>query len=167
MQIVDRLSRLAAALAAWAFFLIGLMLAYEVIARYFFNAPTIWAEELSRFFLVWSVFVGSAWLIHSDEHIRVTVVVDRLPDALRRILRVLSILFVLLVASLVAFNGWPIMARSFASGATSGTLMDLPNWWVQLSVVVGFGLLALQAVVEVIRTLAGAPLPERSEGRAE
>ncbi len=163
MKIVDRISRVLALVAAWAFFAIGLMLAYEVVARYFFNSPTIWAEELSRFFLVWAVFIASAWLLHKGDHIRVTVVADMLPLLVQRVLRILTILFVLVIAGLVAWNGWPIVERSLRSGATSGTMMDLPNWWVQASVVVGFGLLAVQAAIEVVRTLLGAPLPARDD----
>ncbi len=37
-------------LGAWLFFAVGGMITYEVVMRYLFNAPTIWAEELSRFF---------------------------------------------------------------------------------------------------------------------
>ena len=57
MRLIDRLSGLLARIAAWAFFATGLMLGWEVVARYFFTAPTIWAEELSRLFLVWGCFV--------------------------------------------------------------------------------------------------------------
>ena len=47
-----RVARALAGLSALLLFAIGAMLTYEVTARYFFNAPTIWAEELSRLFLI-------------------------------------------------------------------------------------------------------------------
>ncbi|MEQ8654135.1 MAG: TRAP transporter small permease [Kiloniellales bacterium] len=163
MRIIDRLSDLVATLAGWAFFAIGLMLAYEVGARYFFNAPTIWAEELSRLAFVWATFIAAASLLHHDKHIRVTVVTDRLGEGGQRVARVLALLFVLFLAVTVVWYGTPIAINSLERGRTTGTMMDLPNWWAQAAVPLSFLLLAVQAVLELIRTLSGAPLPSHEE----
>ncbi|MEM9223474.1 MAG: TRAP transporter small permease [Pseudomonadota bacterium] len=160
-SIAAGLDRLAAALstfAAWLLFLIGAMLTYEVVARYFFTAPTIWAEELSRLFLIWAVFVASASLIKSRHHIRVSVVIDHAPPGLRRLADIFSLLFVAVIAGVVAFNGAPIAAQSFEVGRTTGSMLDIPSWWMQASIPVGFGLIAAQAIVEALR--AATQMPE-------
>ncbi|MEM6761855.1 MAG: TRAP transporter small permease [Pseudomonadota bacterium] len=146
---VNVLGRLTAALAmgaAWLLFLIGAMLTYEVVARYFFNAPTIWAEELSRLFLIWAVFVGSAGLLASRGHIRVTVLVDKAPPGLQRFFECFSLIFVAVIAGFVAWNGTPIALNSFDVGRTTGSMLDIPSWWAQASVPIGFGLIAVQAL---------------------
>ncbi len=163
MRPIDRLSDLMAVLSGWAFFAIGLMLAYEVAARYFFNAPTIWAEELSRLVFVWATFIAAASLLRHDKHIRVTVVTDRLGEGGRRAARVVALLFVLALSAAIVWYGTPIALNSLERGRTTGTMMDLPNWWAQAAVPIAFLLLALQAVVELIRTLGGAPLPVHEE----
>lgn len=151
-------------LSAWLFFLIGAMLTYEVVARYFFNAPTIWAEEMSRAFLIWAVFLACAALLRSDDHIRVTVVLDLAPEWLKRVARVVSLLFVAVISGFVAWNGIGIAAGSFEVGRTTGTMLDFPSWILQASVPVGFALLALQALVLTALFLGGAdPLPKKSK----
>ncbi len=163
MAVIDRLSDLLARLAGWAYFAIGLMLAYEVAARYFFNAPTIWAEELSRLVFVWATLIAAAGLLRHDQHIRVTVVTDRLGLAGQRWARVASHAFVLVLCGFVVWHGTPIAANSWETGRTTGTMMDLPNWWAQAAVPLAFLLLGLQSVVEMIRMLTGAPLPKHED----
>ncbi|MEM7695060.1 MAG: TRAP transporter small permease [Pseudomonadota bacterium] len=150
------LGRFTAALStvsAFLLFAVGAMLTYEVVARYFFNAPTIWAEELSRLFMIWAVFVGSAGLLSGWHHIRVTVVVERLPLPVQRFFECFALWFVAVIAAFVAWNGFPIAAGSFDVGRTTGSMLDIPSWWMQAAVPVGFGLIALQAFVVGLRVL--------------
>ncbi len=58
LQLIDWVGVACSRIAGWLFFAIGLMITYEVVGRYVFNAPTIWAEEMSRFFQVWAVYLG-------------------------------------------------------------------------------------------------------------
>jgi len=155
----EQLARALAGLAAVLLFLIGAMLTFEVIARYFFNAPTIWAEELSRLFLIWAVFIGSAALLASGDHIRVTVLVERAPRILRRFFSVVALVFVAVIAGSVAWNGLPSALDSFERGRTTGSMLDLPQWWSQAAVPLGFAMLAVQAVLLALSVIAGGEDP--------
>jgi TRAP-type C4-dicarboxylate transport system permease small subunit len=99
---MDRLSSLLARLSAWAFFVVGLMICYEVALRYFFNAPTVWAEEMSRFVQLWATYLAAAWALRHRELIRIAIVTDRLPAAARRWLELFSLLVI------VAFSGFAV-----------------------------------------------------------
>ena len=162
MRALDAISDAIAWAAAWALFAIGLMLGYEVVARYFFNAPTIWAEELSRVFMVWAVFVAAASLLRRDAHIRVTVATDLLSDAGKRFARLASLLIVFAVSALLFWYGLEDPIDSFERGRTTGTMLDIPAWTLQASVPAGFGLLALQSLVEIARVALGGGYEERS-----
>lgn len=50
----------------------------EVFSRNLLHAPTAWAEELSRLFFIWSVFMGSASAWRRGAHIIIQVLVSRL-----------------------------------------------------------------------------------------
>lgn len=157
MRVIDRISEILAQAAAWLLFAIGLMLGYEVAARHLFNAPTIWASELSNHFMVWAVYVGAAALLRRDDHISVSVLTERLGETGRRAARVLSLLFILAVCGIVAWYGAPIAWDSFVKGRTTGSMLDIPTVWLQAAIPVGFGWLALQCLVELIRAAAGLP----------
>ena len=118
----------------------------DVTMRYVFNAPTIWAEELSRLAMIWAVFIGSAALLRGGDHIRVTVITEKLPPALRNVMEVFSLVFVAVISGFVAWHGTPIAWNSFERGRTVGSMLDLPSWVSQASVPLGFALIAIQAV---------------------
>ncbi|GAB5376979.1 MAG: TRAP transporter small permease [Acuticoccus sp.] len=155
-----RLTAALAAVSAVLLFAIGAMLTYEVVARYFFNAPTIWAEELSRLFLIWAVFLASAGLLASRDHIRITVLIDRAPKALRRVADVFSYLFVAAITSLIAWHGYPIAQQSFDVGRSTGSMLDIPSWWAQAAVPLCFGLVAIQALLCALDAALGREAPD-------
>ncbi len=51
----------------------------QVIARYIFRYPTPWAEELSRFLNVWTVFLAAAYAVKKGTHLTIKAIFDRLP----------------------------------------------------------------------------------------
>lgn len=165
MTLIDRLSGLLAQLAAWLYFAVGLMLGWEVAARYLFNAPTIWAEELSRLLLVWGTFMGAAYLVHRRAHIRITILTDRLPAPARTGFELLSLAAVCAFGLAVAVYGFDIANDSFTRGRTAGSMLNLPLVWNQAAVPAGALLLAIQALVEALRIARhGAPPPGHTAG---
>jgi len=57
---------------------------FQVLARNVIHVTAMWTEELAKFLFVFIVFLGSATLMESEEHIRISVLSDRLPlSALR------------------------------------------------------------------------------------
>lgn len=143
--------------AALLFAATGVMLTYEVIARYFFTAPTIWAAELSQMALIWGSLVAMPWLLGARRHITVSAVTSLMGPRTRRISQLLAMSVVLLFSAIVTIWGWEIFYDSFVRGRTTGSLMNWPVWIVQLAIPVGFGLLSIQAVIEIIRIFAAAP----------
>jgi TRAP-type C4-dicarboxylate transport system permease small subunit len=56
----------------------------EVVLRYVFKHSLIFTEELSRYLMVWIVFLGSALAIRDEAHIRINILVKRLNPTLRK-----------------------------------------------------------------------------------
>lgn len=162
MSFVDRISGRLATVSAWLFFAIGLMLGWEVVARYVFTAPTIWAEELSRLLLVWGTFAGAAALVHRREHIRITILTDVLPQRARTSLEVFSLLVIAVFGTAVAIYGFDIAFDSFSRGRTTGSMFNIELAWSQAAIPIGGALLALQSLAEALRCARdGAPPPAR------
>ncbi|WP_339863286.1 TRAP transporter small permease [Thalassospira alkalitolerans] len=160
LNMFDRLMLLLAWVAALLFVAAGVMLTYEVMARYFFIRPTIWAAELSQLCLIWGSLLGMPWALGARRHISVDAVTRLCPPPVRRGLEVLAMTAVLAFSVMVMIKGWDIFFESFERGRTSGTMLDLPAWVSELPVVIGFALLAVQAGVEIIGVLRGKDIPQ-------
>lgn len=151
----DRLVLGLAWLAAVLFTVAGIMLTYEVLARYFFVRPTIWAAELSQLCLIWGCLIAMAWLLSARRHIAVDAVIQLLPAPAQRWVEAAAMLVVAAFSAVVALKGWEIFLDSFERGRTTGSLLDLPSWIVELAVPLGFALLFIQALIEVVRSAKG------------
>lgn len=145
--------------AAVLFVLSGGMLTYEVAARYLFVAPTIWAAELSQLCLIWGTMIAMPWLLNAGLHISVDVMTEHLGTIGRRICHVLAMIAIAAFSAITAWKGWGIFWDSFERGRTTGSMLDLPTWVTELAIPIGFGLLFLQALIEITR----APSKDHTE----
>lgn len=157
-KLVDWLSRCGAIIASVLFVVAGAMLTYEVIARYFFIKPTRWAAELSQMCLIWGSLLAMAWLLHNRNHIQVDAVVRLLPTRLVLVLDSLVMLIIALFSAVTAWYGFQIFHDSFVRGRTTGSLLDLPIWITELAIPVGFIMLMVQAILELVRLYSPQPM---------
>ena len=151
---------LLAWVAALLFVAAGCMLTYEVIARYFFIRPTIWAAELSQLCLIWGSLMGMPWALAARRHISVDAITRLCPPLVQRGLEVIAMTAILAFSVTVTIKGWDIFFESFERGRTTGTMLDLPSWVAELPVAIGFALLAVQAVIEIVGLLRGKEIPK-------
>ena len=151
----ERLVLSLAWLAAVLFTVAGIMLTYEVMARYFFVRPTVWAAELSQLCLIWGCLVAMAWLLSARRHIAVDAVIQLLPPSVQRWIEAAAMLVVAAFSAMVTWKGWSIFLDSFERGRTTGSLLDLPSWIVELAVPLRLALLFIQALIEAVRSARG------------
>ena len=146
------------ALAAALLFVLGtgVMLTYEVVARYFFTAPTIWAAELSQMCLIWGSLIAMPWCAGSERrHIQITAVTALLSPGGRRLVSAAAMITVAVFSVIVLGKGFEIFWDSFERGRTTGSLLNLPVWIAELSIPVGFFLLLAQSLIETGRAFRG------------
>jgi TRAP-type C4-dicarboxylate transport system permease small subunit len=134
----DRLSSLSFAAAMCALSVIAASFCYEVGARYFFNAPTIWANPFASYALCASIFLAMPELTRTSSHIALNFLEDALAPAsarrLRRSLLVLSAAACGLAAWITAQAAW----NDYAVGIVTNTYYPIPKWW--LSAVIPYGM---------------------------
>jgi len=86
MQVIA-IKRVVDKIVAWInIILLGIMVVlvtYQVIARYFFNAPSTMAETLAQYMFVWIIMYGSSYTFGLREHLEISVLKDKLPPKAR------------------------------------------------------------------------------------
>ena len=158
-RLIDRVGALLAALAAWMFFAIGGMILWEVFFRYLFTSPTIWAEELARFFQIWALYIAAAALLRQGSMIRIGLLIDQLGPRLRAAAEIFSLAVIAAFSAVACWYGGWIAFDSFEVGRMSGTMLNVPHWMTEIAIPVGFAILLLQALVQIVRVLSGEPIP--------
>jgi TRAP-type transport system small permease protein len=128
----------------------------QVIARYVFDAPFIWSEELARYGLIWMTFAASAFVMASGEHISIDMVSRPFGRRGRVALELVS-MAVVLAACLVVLVGSAEFVRDFA--AVRSPTLRLPLAFVYGATFVGFALLAVHALINMfVAVRTGRPV---------
>jgi len=158
LRIADRIADLCGLIAAWLFFAIGAMITYEVVARYVFTAPTVWAEEMSRFFQIWAVYLAAAYVLRHKHLIRITLLIDRLGPGGRRVAEALTLIWIAVFCVIAIWYGMTIVIDSIAIGRASSTMLGVPKWMTEIAVPFGFLLLFVQCLAELARLASGGDI---------
>jgi TRAP-type mannitol/chloroaromatic compound transport system permease small subunit len=101
------------------------------------------------------VMFGAAYTLRRNEHVRVDIFYLFLDERGQHWLDLIcGILFLIPVCLMLAALSWPFFMQSFLVNETSNNAGGLLRWPIKLVLPVGFGLLALQGISEVIKRLA-------------
>ena len=88
------------------------LVCYQVIARYVFNAPSAISEALSQYLFVWMIMFGSAYVYGSREHLAIDILKDRFSPKMYMIVEVITNIFLFAFILLICvWGGWLYTAK--------------------------------------------------------
>ena len=142
-------------LASWCVLISAGICAGNAFIRYGFdNSSNAWLEIQWYLFAVIVMF-GAPFVLEKNEHVRVDLIYGKLKGNGPVYVDLFGLLFFLLpVIGLLTWLSGPYFYNVFVSGEMSQNAGGLIRWPVVLTMPVGFGLLWLQGVAEVIKRLA-------------
>lgn len=125
----------------------------QVFFRFVLNNSLSWTEELARYCFIWMHMLGACLLIQGGSHATVTVILDLLHGAARRVLDTFIALIILLDGAMMLYGGAML---SYSSRANLSTALRIPMWCVNSSVAVGGLLLVFNAILRIALILTKA-----------
>ena len=141
---------------AVAFLLIPMMyaLVHEVISRYFFNAPTIWAGDLAMILYGILFMVASPYCLQAGMHIRTDFLYSRWSNKAKGRIDFFTYTFLYIPAHLVFLQiGWKYFYKSFVQNEVIISSPWMPIIWpMKLAIPVYVFLMLLQGVSEIIKS---------------
>jgi TRAP-type C4-dicarboxylate transport system permease small subunit len=106
--------------------LLMLSMCYEVVMRYFFNAPTRWAADFSGYMQYVLVLVGAAWVLKIDAHIRIDTLLVRFSPRTQTILNIVTSSIALIVCALFLWKGVEATWTAYVRGDFLYREVELP-----------------------------------------
>lgn len=134
-------------LICWLVTAMVLIVFSNVIGRYFLGSSIAWAEEVSRFLLIWSVFLGAVLAYSQDEHLALDIVVQNLSPQKRRLIALIGDILVLFCLMLIFKGGWTLMRDGLDWPAPAS---DVPYGYVYMIVPVCCLLMMGQTLVKMV-----------------
>ncbi len=148
-------------LAVALFWALGLIVFYQFFTRYALNDSAAWTEEIARYFLIGTVFIGAAVGVRKNNHIQIDYFYRVLPHRLMRVMSTLvDAVRISFFIACVAMTGQLIMKI----GGSRMAVVELPMGLVYGAVMLGFALMTWRAVdVAIANWKRGASVLEQPE----
>lgn len=155
MKFVDTLlKRFEEGLVATGIAAASLVLFINVVLRYFFNSGWTWAEEFTRYTIVWIVFIGSSICARKGMHLAVDALAIRFSESGQRLLRMfVNVVCVFFCVYLIIY-GYETVLLAYEMEQITAAL-EMPMYYVYLAIPVGGFLMAIRFTQDFILAVKG------------
>jgi TRAP-type C4-dicarboxylate transport system permease small subunit len=157
---LDKLTRLIELVLASAFIVAVLLNFTNVLGRYLFGISLLGSDEVQVFVMVAMTFVGAVVATRRNEHLRMDVLVQMMPEAVRLLLRIIEQVLLILLAGFVLSQSYLYATQMLRIGRASD-MTGVPMWIPHGTVALGFALILLIAIWRLV-----AVISRREPGRA-
>lgn len=117
----------------------------QVVMRYVFESSLSWSEEVSRFFFLWIIWLGSAYATKKNSHISIDFITSRLPKKALKIVIILKYVIWMAFAIFLAYVSWKLTFLIFERGQLSAALR-IPMGFGYASIPFGITLMIIRLI---------------------
>ena len=154
-KLIDSLNDRFAVLAKWAVLLSCLISAANAAVRYIADYSSNAFLEIQWYLFAACVMLGAAQVLRVNEHVRVDVLYGRFSGRGQALIDLAGLCLFLMPAMVVMlYFSWPLFIKMYLSGEMSSNAGGLIRWPAMLMLPLGFSLLLLQGVSEIIKRVA-------------
>ncbi len=155
---VDRFNWLLSRVSMWIVAVVIGIMAYEVVMRYAFERPTIWANEMSLWLAGMIYLFAGLYAMQQRSHIRIFLLYDMAPRWLRKTFDVISTFCIVAFCVAVVYGGYGEAKAKFLRWETFGTAFDPPiPATMKPLVLITVIILAAQAISNLVHDWHKAP----------
>ena len=152
---IDAFTRWTGKRLAWLILIAVVVSSLNAIIRKVFDTSSnSWLE------LQWVLFsvvflLCSSWTLLDNEHIRIDIINNMLPKPVRNIIELVGhVVFLMPLTIVMIITGGPFFMRSVEINEQSGNAGGLPQWPAKSLIIIGFTMLLMQGISELIKRIA-------------
>lgn len=152
---IDTINERIGRITTWLILIVVMISAGNAVSRYAFDISSNAFLEIQWYLFSAIFLLCSAYVLKKNEHIRIDVIAGRLSSRAQNWIDVFGILvFLLPMVLLITYLSWPVFINAWDSGEVSANFGGLVRWPVRLMLPIGFAMLTLQAISELIKRVA-------------
>jgi TRAP-type mannitol/chloroaromatic compound transport system permease small subunit len=153
LKFIDRMNELIGKAISYLILVLVGVIVYEIVARYFFNSPTIWAHEISQMVYGAYVILLGGYLQQRNGHVNVDILYLRFKPRTRAIIDLFTWLLFFAFCGVILVKGGEMAWDSFLYRETDSTVFAPPIYPLKMLIPLGGLLLLLQGLVRYIGDL--------------
>ncbi len=159
IRIVEKLARLLGYLAAVLLAVAVLVVCEMVYVRFILDASTSWQTEFVTYTLLASTFLGAPWVLQTKGHVNVELIPLMLKTRGRYFLALFAYGLSFTLCAVITWYGFEFWYEAYEGDWRSDTIWAPKLWKVYLSMPIGFFVISLQYLVDILKLLTGKEKP--------
>jgi TRAP-type mannitol/chloroaromatic compound transport system permease small subunit len=153
-RVIDAINDRFGTVATWLVLFAVLISAGNAASRHFLNLSSNAWLEVQWYMFAAIVLLGAPYTFKINGHVRVDVLYGALSERTRLWIDLVgAILFLLPICAILVYFTWPWFVESWRINEASSNAGGLVRWPVKLLLPVGFALMALQGISEIIKRI--------------
>jgi len=152
-QIFDRTLDIAMFIAGLLLIFQMLSVCLELILRYFFNSPTSWVMEMSAYVVLWVPFLGGAWVLKKDGHVRMDLLIGNVSPKIRAILILITSVIAAVTCLIITWYGIKVVMDLYETRFRTQTVLMLPKYPIMAIIPLSTFLFFIEFLRKIIKSL--------------
>ena len=136
-----------------------------IVVRFVLNKSTVWQTEAVIYLVIAATLVGLPYVQRLRGHVNVDLIPISLPPRPRFYMAILTSSLSIAITAVMLFYGYEYWHFAWDRGWRSDTVWGVRLWIPYLAIPVGFGLLLLQLIADLVAVLTGIDKPFGLEDR--
>ena len=153
LKFIDAANDRVGNLLSYFLFLFFVLLLMEVVLRYFFNSPTVWANELAQLLFGAYAILAGGYILRTGGHVNVDILYARLPRKTRAALDIFTSLLFFLFCGMLLIYGGSLAWDSLSRFEHSQSAWNPPLYPAKLMIPLAAILIMLQGLAKLIRDI--------------
>jgi TRAP-type mannitol/chloroaromatic compound transport system permease small subunit len=154
-RVIDAVNERLGVIADWLVLLSCLISAGNAFSRYAFSISSNAWLEIQWYMFGALVLLGASYTLKKNEHVRVDIVYSNVSTRRQIAIDIFGgVLFLLPATLILCYLSWPVFYNSWAGNEVSANAGGLIRWPIKIFLPLGFALLSLQGISELIKRIA-------------
>ncbi|WP_156289710.1 TRAP transporter small permease subunit [Oceanobacillus salinisoli] len=151
IQIINKINEIAMWIVGFMLLIMGILLFYAVIMRYFFNNSPSWSFDLTGLLTGYAAFLGGGYALLQGAHVRVDIFYEKFSLRTQSLSNIISSTLLFLLVIVLVWKGMEEVLTNYQNNTIASTGLNIPVWikWVMLPL--GGVLLGIQAIAHLIQ----------------
>ncbi|MBN2058849.1 MAG: TRAP transporter small permease [Deltaproteobacteria bacterium] len=153
ITVVERISTFCGWMAGAGVYAMVILIFIDVILRYFFASPLLFADEMSVYLMIYVAFIGAALTMKMGVHISVDILYRHFPKRSQLWLSSITTVLGTFICFLMTWQAAVWVKYTCDTGFISPGILETPMWIPMASIPVGLLLWSMQFLVEAIKAI--------------
>lgn len=150
IKTIDRFNKVLGVVLALLIMVMSAVIFYQVFSRFVLKDSLRWSEELARYLMVWSVFIGSALAIRKRDLISVDAIKELLSERAKVVLNVCVYVVSIVFLSVLVNYGFVLMGNIVHQTSPA---MNISMGWAYSAIPIGSIFMIINCVAVIMETI--------------